>query len=138
MRRRGLTFRHLHGVSSVFSTSLRPVAQDFMQSYLEEVLPYEAFSVRLPQCDIPRLHDILNSIPPQEVARLQVLHENPAPEWCSGSPPQDAAGGSDSWLGFHAPMSAKAPANAGIGVTTKPCFPLNPSWSFQLPRRSDT
>ena len=43
-----------------------------MQAYLEEVLPYERFSVRLPQCDIPRLHDILGSIPKPEVARLQV------------------------------------------------------------------
>ncbi len=43
-----------------------------MAANLESVLPYEQFSVRLPQCDIPQVDAILKSIPRRDVSRLQV------------------------------------------------------------------
>ena len=46
--------------------------QDEVVQYFEDVLPYTDFSVRVPQCDIPRLDAILRSVPQREVARLQV------------------------------------------------------------------
>lgn len=44
-----------------------------MRQFLEGVLPYERFSLRLPKCEIPQLDDVLRSISAAEVARLQVL-----------------------------------------------------------------
>ncbi len=44
-----------------------------MRSFLEEVLPYERFSIRLPACEIPHLADTLRSIPTADVTSLQVL-----------------------------------------------------------------
>jgi hypothetical protein len=46
--------------------------QDQVMQYFEDVLPYTDFSIRVPQCDIPRLDAILRSMPLHEVARLQV------------------------------------------------------------------
>ena len=48
------------------------MAQDDVRSYLEEALPYERFSVRLPGCEVPSLGDILRSIPVADVAAMQV------------------------------------------------------------------
>ena len=59
----------------MLSHFLPPVnrVQDDVAQYFEDVLPYGAFSVRVPQCDIPRLHAILSTIPRRERALLQVI-----------------------------------------------------------------
>lgn len=57
---------------SHFSPPVNRVQDDVAQ-YFEDVLPYGAFSVRVPQCDIQRLHAILSTIPRRELALLQVI-----------------------------------------------------------------
>jgi hypothetical protein len=55
--------------------------QDDVQSFLESVLPYERFALRLPKCEIPQLDGVLRSISTAEVARLQVCLLVPAPQY---------------------------------------------------------
>ena len=50
--------------------------QDDVQSFLESVLPYERFSLRLPKCEIPQLDRVLRSISKSEIARLQVCQQS--------------------------------------------------------------
>jgi hypothetical protein len=50
--------------------------QDDVQSFLENVLPYERFSLRLPKCEIPQLDRVLRSISTSEIARLQVCQQS--------------------------------------------------------------
>ena len=69
--------RHLSPADSCCSTDASTAfrsgcLQDDVQSFLESVLPYERFSLRLPKCEIPQLDSVLRSISTREVARLQV------------------------------------------------------------------
>lgn len=67
-------------LNQVHSTLCR--LQDDVQSFLESVLPYERFALRLPKCEIPQLDRVLRSISTAEVARLQVRLPMPRSSAC--------------------------------------------------------
>ncbi|KAL4519102.1 hypothetical protein Ndes2526A_g00206 [Nannochloris sp. 'desiccata'] len=59
-------------IVSIMSTGCVPVIiQEHVYQPYEDILPYEEFSIRLNNEDIPRLPSILRSISPQQLAALQ-------------------------------------------------------------------
>eukprot|EP00898_Chlorokybus_atmophyticus_P003505 jgi/Chlat1/4155/Chrsp27S04260 len=49
------------------------IIQDDTMQYFEDILPYEDFSLRVAQKDIPKLPTILRAVPPEEIARKQAM-----------------------------------------------------------------
>lgn len=46
------------------------ITQDHVHQYFEDILPYEQFSIRLSNADIPRLPAILRTVSDEQYARL--------------------------------------------------------------------
>jgi len=59
-------------ISAMTCGCIPVIIQEHVYQPYEEVLPYEEFSIRLDNEDIPRLPSILRSISPQQLAALQV------------------------------------------------------------------
>jgi hypothetical protein len=56
------------------------IIQDHIYQFLEDVLPYWKFSVRLSKDDIPNLPDLLRSISEEQIHSLQVIECSK--HWC--------------------------------------------------------
>jgi hypothetical protein len=72
----GMQLHFVVASSSFYVQTFLSCLQDDVQSFLESVLPYERFSLRLPKCEIPQLDRVLRSISTSEVARLQVCQQS--------------------------------------------------------------
>ena len=66
-------------VQAVLLGCVPVIIQDNFEQPLEPFLPYDQFSVRVAEADIPRLHEILDAVTPQQLADMQARPPSYAP-----------------------------------------------------------